>query len=126
MLHKEITETIINEADKTAIRSIITGINIEDNVVTVNLFDSEGSSTRMVARKRVYSLDNIPFNFQTGDLEYLKGEVPDIKWNVPAIKAWLADHQVGEEEMAVDGDPYLYMSETELLELVASITEEKE
>lgn len=117
MLKKEITKKIVNEFDKSATSVMITDLNTEDEAIICDLYIDD----KRIATKRVYPLAKIPFEFIAGDLEYLRGEVPDISWNVPAIKAWLADYQVGEEEMAVDGDPYYYMSETELLDLVAEI-----
>ena len=83
-----------------------------------DLLDDKG---KVLASNR-YVYDDQFITFQVGDLEYFDGKVPTIKWNVPAIKAWLEDHQIGEEEMAVDGDPYLYMSEVELLNIVTEIT----
>ncbi len=117
MLSKDITKEIVNEFDATATSVIITNLNTEDEAATCDLYVDD----KRIVTKRVYSLAKIPLEFKTGDLEYLRGEVPDISWNVPAIKCWLADHQVGEEDAAVDGDPYYYMSETELLDLVAEL-----
>jgi len=111
MLKKKITKEIVNEFDVKATIATITDVNIKDKTVTVDLCVDD----KKIVTKRVYSLDKVPFKFQVGDLEYFRGEIPNKKWNVPAIKAWLADHQTGEEEMAVDGDPYYYMSETECL-----------
>ena len=119
MLSKDITKEIVNEFDVKATSVIITDYNAEDEAVTCDLYVAD----KRIVTKRVYSLAKIPLDFIAGDLEYLRGEIPDIKWNVPAIKCWLADHQTGEEEMAVDGDPYLYMSEAELLALVLELTE---
>lgn len=121
MITKEINYKVLGKTTVIAkVREVRKSTKYPSKLMYIcDLFNADGKA---IATDR-YVYDDLFIEFQTGDLEYFEGEVPTIKWNVPSIKAWLADHQVGEEEMAVDGDPYYYMSETELLELVASITE---
>ena len=129
MLHKEITETIINEADKMATSVMITGINVEDNVVTVNLFNDENLIPVMVAYKRVYSLDKIPFVFVAGESEYIQGEDPNETWNIEPIKLWFIDRQTKDDEGKVSrNDPYYFNYKTtksKLFEQYVALSENK-
>lgn len=120
MITKEIKYKVLDETAIVAkVREVRKSKKYPKKLMYIcDLLDADG---KVLAIDR-YVYDDLFIEFQPGDLEYFNGEVPDIKWNIPAIKAWLADHQTGEEEMAVDGDPYLYMSETELLNIVTEIT----
>ncbi len=123
MITKEINYKVLDKTAVTArIREVRESTKYPEKLMYIcDLLDANG---KVLAADR-YVYDDLFIEFQVGDLEYFNGEVPDIKWNVPAIKAWLVDHQTGEEEMAVDGDPYYYMSETELLALVDEIELER-
>lgn len=121
MLAKEITEAIVNEADKGSTEFRITRVDFGDRVVTGDLYNDK---EERIAKKRVYFIDYTPFSFEAGDLEYLSEEVPKTDWNKAPIIAWLEDHQVGEEEAAVEGQAYFYMTKVELLKLVVELMEE--
>lgn len=120
MITKEIKYKVLSKTAITArVREVRKSKKYPEKLMYIcDLLDADG---KVLATDR-YVYDDLFIEFQPGDLEYFNGEIPDIKWNVPAIKAWLADHQTGEEEMAIDGDPYLYMSEAELLNIVTEIT----
>ena len=53
----EITKALINESDKKAVEIDIYDINDEDGVVTCRLLDT---NRKVIAKKRVYEISNLP------------------------------------------------------------------
>ena len=121
MIEKKIDYTVLNV---TAVTARVREVRQSDKYPKKLMYICDLLADGKVLAADRYVYDDLFIEFQPGDLEYFNGEVPNIKWNVPAIKAWLADHQTGEENAAIDGDPYYYMSETELLDLVAELVKE--
>ena len=62
VLSKAITKEIVNEFDRLVTRVVVTAINDEDGAVTANLYDK---TDQLVARKRVYSMNVLPFETLT-------------------------------------------------------------
>ena len=121
MLKKEITKKIVNEFDIKAAELVVTNINTEDEAVTVDLYVND----KRIVTKRVYPLAKIPFEFLTGESEYIQGKEPDETWDIEPIKLWFIDKQTKDEDGNLSqDDPYYFDDKTTKTELLLKVDSE--
>ena len=98
-MRKTITKSITNPADSQAVTAVIDKYLVNENAIFCNLLDAEDKT---IANKRVYTLENAPFDLTDNEINFLTGELPDSTWDDDLIKCFLDKHRIKYTEETTD------------------------
>ena len=123
MITKEIISTPINPFDQQAASVVVYKVAREDNAITCQLVDSDGS---VIEGKRVYKLDDSPFDLGDDEIKLVEGEKPTSSWLKATNQLWLDGQQSPDEDGNVsEDDPFYYASDATKSELLALVPEDE-
>lgn len=128
-MKRNITKSIVNEADGGAAYIKIDRAIPEDLTIICSLFDVDDN---LIEGKRVYSFDGANKDLPVNDLlfdeiEFIEGKRPVETWDIKLIKLWMDKRQDKDEHGIVSADdPYYYSGEDTKQDLLNKIKNEKE